>query len=98
MIATTINVGADMFSFAVVLSIIFVGKIMRGSLGGVLIAFGLILLMWSGVDSAIKLFGNQWSFLERLYHFGWVWVGIGAMLIFRAGYRDARQMMRDRDG
>jgi hypothetical protein len=95
-----IDIYGDMVAFVLVLAMIFVGRYLRGWLGGLFIMLGLVLLIWSGIDSAIKLFSTEWSFLERLYHFAWMWVGVGAALIFRSGWRRAKAMreLRDRGG
>jgi len=97
-IATSINLGYDLIAFAVIIGAIQAGRLIGGAFGGLLVLVGLLALVVSGIDSAVKLFDTDWSFLERLYHLGWVIVGGVAVWVIVYGFRVARDRMRERDG
>jgi len=99
MIAANIHILGDFAVFFILIGLIVAGRMIGGAMGGLLIFVGLVALVVSGIDSAIKLFDpTDWSFLERLYHLGWVVVGIGAAWLIGYGVRTARDRARERDG
>jgi hypothetical protein len=96
-LAREIHVYDDLVALAVVLAMIVIGRSMRGVWGGALVFVGFLVFVISGIDSAIKLLDNGWSFYERLYHLLWVLLGVAAAMVIRSGFREARERMRARE-
>ena len=94
----TINFTAELTGFGIVVAMIFIGHQLRGKIGGLFVTAGFVLVVIAGIDSAIKLFSTEWSFLERLYHLLVVSLGIGSFLTMRAGLRVARARVREERG